>query len=118
MKKIDVLLRLSMQGIHVTAYSPLGTPDSASMMKRAADTPSLLQEEAVKKVADRLSKAPAQVWCPPMVCCPYVAALSSCDYHLKDRNRLHLSLMIFMHRSQYSLFCSNILIRTHKLCWS
>ncbi len=49
------------QGIHVTAYSPLGTPDSASMMKRHGDTPSLLQEEAVKKVADKLGKSPAQV---------------------------------------------------------
>ncbi|BDA44611.1 Aldo-keto reductase family 4 member C10 [Coccomyxa sp. Obi] len=49
------------KGIHVTAYSPLGTPDSASIMKRANDTPSLLQEEAVKKVADKLGKAPAQV---------------------------------------------------------
>lgn len=63
------LLRLFMQGIHVTAYSPLGTPDSASMMKRADDTPSLLHEEAVKKVADKLGKAPAQVRLPPLSLC-------------------------------------------------
>lgn len=49
------------QGIHVTAYSPLGTPDSASIMKRHNDTPSLMQEPTVKKVADKLGKAPAQV---------------------------------------------------------
>ena len=59
-----------MQGIHVTAYSPLGTPDSASMMKRADDTPSLLQEEAVKKVADKLGKAPAQVRFHPLFLVP------------------------------------------------
>jgi len=49
------------QGIHVTAYSPLGTPDSASMMKRDPNAPSLLQDDTVKRVADKLGKAPAQV---------------------------------------------------------
>ena len=45
----------------VTAYSPLGTLESASIMKRHNDTPSLMQEPTVKKVADKLGKAPAQV---------------------------------------------------------
>ena len=31
-----------LQDIHVTAYSPLGSPDSATMMKRPDDTPSLM----------------------------------------------------------------------------
>ena len=35
-------MRGVLQDIHVTAYSPLGSPDSATMMKRPDDTPSLL----------------------------------------------------------------------------
>ena len=58
--------------IHVTAYSPLGSPDSASMFKRKA--PLLMQDPVVKAIAERLSRSPAQVRliltlsCPPL--CP------------------------------------------------
>ena len=49
------------QGIHVTAYSPLGSPDSATMMKRSEDAPSLLHEAIVLDVAKQHSKPAAQV---------------------------------------------------------
>ena len=46
--------------IHVTAYSPLGSPDSASMFKRKA--PLLLQDPMVGAVASNLGRSPAQVY--------------------------------------------------------
>jgi diketogulonate reductase-like aldo/keto reductase len=49
------------KGIHVTAYSPLGSPDSATMMQRGPDTPSLLQDTTVGAIAARCGKSPAQV---------------------------------------------------------
>ena len=66
--------------IHVTAYSPLGSPDSASMFKRKA--PLLMQDPIVRDVAERLSRSPAQVRpVPPLPCpalpCPALAALRS-----------------------------------------
>jgi hypothetical protein len=51
----------STEGIHVTAYSPLGSADSAAIMQRAADTPRLLDDPVVKDVAARVGKSPAQV---------------------------------------------------------
>ncbi|KAL3146587.1 hypothetical protein ABBQ32_000825 [Trebouxia sp. C0010 RCD-2024] len=44
--------------IHVTAYSPLGSPDSASMFRRKA--PLLLQDPTVTALADKWSCSPAQ----------------------------------------------------------
>ena len=49
-----------MQNIHVTAYSPLGTPDSESEVKRE-ETPSLIKEPAVKAAAEKLGKNPVQI---------------------------------------------------------
>ena len=46
------------EGIHVTAYSPLGSPDSAAMFKRS--TRALLEEPAVLEVAGRLGKTAGQ----------------------------------------------------------
>lgn len=46
-------------GTHVTAYSPLGSSDSASMYHHAGY--SLLQHEVVKKVAGEVGKTPGQV---------------------------------------------------------
>lgn len=65
---LSLLFKIALlaQGIHVTAYSPLGTPDSASMMKRDPNAPSLLQDDTVKRVADKLGKAPAQVGAIPL----------------------------------------------------
>ncbi|KAF5843532.1 NADP-dependent oxidoreductase domain-containing protein [Dunaliella salina] len=43
------------------AYSPLGTPDSAEMMKRTPDQPIPLQDPVVLEVAKKMNKTPAQV---------------------------------------------------------
>lgn len=47
-------------GIHLTAYSPLGSPDRPDVFK-AQDEPVLLQEETIARVAARLRVTPAQV---------------------------------------------------------
>ena len=49
-----------MQNVHVTAYSPLGTPDSKDMMKRE-ETPNLLEDPAVQAAALKLGKSPVQI---------------------------------------------------------
>jgi hypothetical protein len=48
------------QGIHVTAYSPLGSPDSASMLHRTS-TATPMRDPVVQQVAQRLGRSPAQV---------------------------------------------------------
>jgi diketogulonate reductase-like aldo/keto reductase len=48
------------QGVHITAYSPLGTPDSAQLMKNE-DAPKLLEDPKVVEVAKKYNKTPAQV---------------------------------------------------------
>lgn len=47
-------------GVHVTAYSPLGSPDSASVLHRKAG-PSPMKDPVVIAVAARLGRSPAQV---------------------------------------------------------
>lgn len=47
-------------GIHLTAYSPLGSPDRPDVFK-APDEPVLMQEGAITEIAARLEIAPAQV---------------------------------------------------------
>ncbi|DBA83694.1 hypothetical protein WJX77_001076 [Trebouxia sp. C0004] len=49
------------KGIHLTAYSPLGTPDSAAMQNRGDQTPHLMSDPAVKKIADKHGKHTAPV---------------------------------------------------------
>ena len=56
----DMLQWCKSKQIHVTAYSPLGSPDSASMFKRKA--PLLLQDSTVGAVASKLGRSPAQVY--------------------------------------------------------
>ena len=58
------LLLPGMQGIHVTAYSPLGSPDSAEMMKRQ-DKQAVMDNPTVKEVASKHSKAAAEVGMSP-----------------------------------------------------
>ena len=48
------------QDIHVTAYSPLGTPDSKDMMKRE-ETPSLMEDPAVVEISKEHDAHPVQV---------------------------------------------------------
>jgi hypothetical protein len=59
------------QGVHVTAYSPLGSPDSASIMKRR-HTPLLLQDPLVAALAAKYGKDAGQAGHPP-------AAGTTCD---------------------------------------
>jgi hypothetical protein len=49
------------QGIVVTAYSSLGTPDSATILKRATAMPVLMHSEVVGTIAKKLNKSPAGV---------------------------------------------------------
>lgn len=44
-------------GIHITAYSPLGSPGTTSIKAKV----SVLQQPVVKQVAEKLGKTPAQV---------------------------------------------------------
>ena len=46
------------RGVHLTAYSPLGSPDSASVFKR--DAPVLLEDRELRSIAARLGRSPAQ----------------------------------------------------------
>jgi alcohol dehydrogenase (NADP+) len=50
----------SKAGLHVTAYSPLGSPDSASVMRRR-HTPALLQDPMVAELAAKYGKDAGQV---------------------------------------------------------
>jgi len=48
------------QGIHLTAYSPLGSGDRNDAMK-APDEPSLLENKVIKEIAKKHGASPAQV---------------------------------------------------------
>lgn len=42
--------------------SPLGSPDSAGIMRRSADGRKLIEDPTVLQLAAKLNKSPAQVW--------------------------------------------------------
>ena len=46
------------KGIHVTAYSPLGSPDSSSMFQRTG--PKLMDDPTLGAIASKLQRSPAQ----------------------------------------------------------
>jgi len=46
------------KGIHVTAYSPLGSPDSSAMFRRSG--PKLMDDPKLNAIAKKLGKSPAQ----------------------------------------------------------
>ncbi len=50
----------SKNGIHLTAYSPLGSPDRPAMLK-AEDEPVLLEDSTIVAIAERHGITPAQV---------------------------------------------------------
>lgn len=56
------------QGIHVTAYSPLGSPDSAEMMKHSHKQ-SVMDNSTIKEVAAKHNKAAAEVTLPALPDC-------------------------------------------------
>ena len=49
------------RGLHVTAYSPLGSQDSAAIMRRGSATKRLLQDPVLLSVAHELGRTAAQV---------------------------------------------------------
>lgn len=51
------------RGLAMTAYSPLGSPDSAALLGRKEDTsePSLMNHPVVTNIAANRGKSPAQV---------------------------------------------------------
>ena len=58
----DALIRFCKEkDIHVTAYSPLGAPDSPGATGATPGGVPLLEEPTVVEVARRLGKSPAQV---------------------------------------------------------
>lgn len=56
----DLLQFCNENNIHCTAYSPLGSGDRSREMK-AEDEPSLMEEPAIKEVAEKHNASPAQV---------------------------------------------------------
>ena len=52
------------QGIHFTAYSPLGRPDNMDALTKY-DIPVILEAPEVVKIAQELKKEPAQVSTEP-----------------------------------------------------
>ena len=52
----------------MTAYSPLGSPDSAEMMKRS-DKQAVMDNPTVKEVASKHNKAAAEVSLPRLPVC-------------------------------------------------
>lgn len=49
------------------ASSPLGSPDSASIMRRGMDKKQLIEDPTVLQLAAKYNKSPAQVCCGPHV---------------------------------------------------
>ena len=47
--------------IHVTAHSPLGSPDSATLLNRDKTLPTVMEEPILTEIADRLGKDVGQV---------------------------------------------------------
>lgn len=56
----DLLAWCKQNGIAVTAYSPLGSPDRPERVRRASD-PSLLEHDVVRSIAERHNVVAAQV---------------------------------------------------------
>ena len=60
LQQIDMLDYCKDNGIHVTAYSPLGSSDRPDSMK-ADDEPSLLENEVIHEIAEKHDATPAQI---------------------------------------------------------
>lgn len=60
LQQSDMLSFAEEQGIHLTAYSPLGSMDRPQGMK-ADDEPLLLEDSTIQEIADRHEASPAQV---------------------------------------------------------
>ncbi|NEO26687.1 MAG: aldo/keto reductase [Kamptonema sp. SIO4C4] len=60
LQQSDLVQFCQQNGVHVTAYSPLGSPDRPAGIK-AEDEPILLEEPAIHAIAARHNATPAQV---------------------------------------------------------
>jgi alcohol dehydrogenase (NADP+) len=56
----ELLAYCASEGIHVTAYSPLGSSDRPAFVK-AADAPVLLENDVIRSIAEAHGRTPAQV---------------------------------------------------------
>eukprot|EP00854_Cymbomonas_tetramitiformis_P008109 gene8109-9635_t len=77
------------EGIHVTAYSPLGSPDSATMLHRTA--PVLMQDPAVQAITSRIGRDVGQLWNDKHKKADVIAACQASLRHLRLR---HLDLYL------------------------
>lgn len=60
LQQLDMVAFCRANGIHLTAYSPLGSPDRPARLKDE-DEPVLLEEPLIATIAERLKVSPAQV---------------------------------------------------------
>ncbi len=60
LQMVDMLDYASKEGIHLTAYSPLGSRDRPSWLKNAKEVP-ILEDENIAKIASKHNATPAQV---------------------------------------------------------
>lgn len=60
-RNTELLNYCVLNDIHVTAYSPLGSPDSAGIMKRDPNATGPMSDPVVIELAKKLNKTPAQI---------------------------------------------------------
>lgn len=88
------------EGIHMTAYSPLGSPDSATPAKRYF---SLFKHPLVKELASKYDKDPGQVGCaagrpePPLMAAMLVFKHMHAVYAIWHVFQKGFYLLLFSH---------------------
>ena len=117
LRQDEVLAACSEMGVHLTAYSPLGSPDSAEMIKH--EGASVMAHPTVTAIAEEVSKEPAQVlirWAVQRgtsVIPKSTQVITCCRqpwYHKFTTNHYPISLFLHLHVSmslQASRLASN-----------
>ena len=83
------------QNIHVTGYSPLGSPDRPDVVSKEANEPLLLQDETIAAIATKHGVSPAQVllhW--GVVCGPHSVLCKSSSPSRLEQNVASLSALV------------------------